>query len=505
MEKNRSYICIDLKSYYASVECVERGLDPLTTNLVVADPGRTTKTICLAVSPSLKAYGISGRARLFEVVERVKEVNAERLRRAPGHCFVSSSWHDPALRQDPGLALDYIIAPPRMSLYMARSTDIYGIYMKYFAPEDIYVYSVDEVFLDATAYLKMNGMTARELAGVLVRDVLKSTGITATVGIGSNLYLCKVAMDIVAKHIPADENGLRIAELDEISYRKQLWAHRPLTDFWRVGPGYRDKLEANGLYTMGDIACCSVGGQGSYYSEELLYRLFGVNAQLLIDHAWGWEPCTLEEIRGYQPASSSLGSGQVLQRPYACTEARVVLSEMAEALAQDLLAKGLDTDQIVVTIGYDVENLKDDKRRRAYRGATVRDHYGRPLPKHAHGSRNLIRRSALPGDVREAALAVFDTAVDPKLLIRRINITANHTQPVMRKPVPGDWEQMDLFALPRASAQKEEEDRKREKLRQITVLSIKEKYGKNAILTGTNFREGATARERNRQIGGHRA
>ncbi len=361
------------------------------------------------------------------------------------------------------------------------------------------------MFLDATAYLKMSGMTARELAGVLVRDVLKSTGITATVGIGSNLYLCKVAMDIVAKHIPADENGLRIAELDEISYRKQLWAHRPLTDFWRVGPGYRDKLEANGLYTMGDIACCSVGGQGSYYSEELLYRLFGVNAQLLIDHAWGWEPCTLEEIRGYQPASSSLGSGQVLQRPYACTEARVVLSEMAEALAQDLLAKGLDTDQIVVTIGYDVENLKDDKRRRAYRGATVRDHYGRPLPKHAHGSRNLIRRSALPGDVREAALAVFDTAVDPKLLIRRINITANHTQPVMRKPVPGDWEQMDLFALPRASAQKEEEDRKREKLRQITVLSIKEKYGKNAILTGTNFREGATARERNRQIGGHRA
>ena len=505
MEKSRSYICIDLKSYYASVECVERGLDPLTTNLVVADPARTSKTICLAVSPSLKAYGISGRARLFEVVERVREINAQRLREAPGRCFVSRSWHDPALRRDPSLALDYIVAPPRMSLYMARSTYIYSIYMKYFAPEDIFVYSVDEVFLDATAYLESRGITARELAGILLRDVLASTGITATAGIGSNLYLSKVAMDIVAKHIPADEDGLRIAELDELRYRKLLWAHRPLTDFWRVGPGYRDKLEANGLYTMGDIARCSVGGQEEFYNEELLYRLFGVNAQLLIDHAWGWEPCTLEEIRGYRPASSSLGIGQVLQRPYACGEARVVLSEMAEALAQDLLTKGLDTDQIVVTIGYDVENLKDEKRRAAYRGAMVWDHYGRAVPKHAHGSRNLARRSALPGDVREAALAVFDTAVDPKLLIRRVNITANHTQPERRSALPGDFEQLDLFAIPPAAAQRMEEGRKRERMRQKTVLSIKEKYGKNAILTGTNFREGATARERNRQIGGHRA
>ena len=500
METKRCYICIDLKSYYASVECVERGLDPLTTNLVVADPSRTSKTICLAVTPSLKAYGISGRARLFEVEERVREINARRLREAPGRCFISSSWQDPVLRRDPSLALDYIVAAPRMALYMARSTYIYSIYMKYIAPEDIYVYSVDEVFLDVTAYLTPGGPTARELAVRLIREVLESTGITATAGIGSNLYLCKVAMDIVAKRVPADENGVRIAELDEFSYRKQLWAHRPLTDFWRVGPGYREKLEANGLYTMGDIACCSVGGPGEYYNEALLYRLFGVNAQFLIDHAWGWEPCTLAEIHAYQPESSSLGSGQVLQRPYAFGEAHVVLREMAEALAQDLLAKGLDTDQIVVTIGYDAENLKDAGRRALYMGKMVRDHYGRALPKHAHGSRNLDERSALPKELSAAALAVFDGTVDPGLLIRRVNITANHTQPVGGS-TGGGWEQMGLFPGPCNDGQRE--DRERE--RQRAVLSIKEKYGKNAILSGTSFREGATARERNRQIGGHRA
>ena len=504
MEGKRCYICIDLKSYYASVECVERGLDPLTTNLVVADPGRTAKTICLAVSPSLKAYGISGRARLFEVEERVKEVNAQRLRRAPLRCFVSSSWHDPALRQDPGLALDYIVAAPRMSLYMARSTEIYGIYMRFFAPEDIYVYSVDEVFLDVTDYLAASHVTARELAVTLIREVLKETGITATAGIGSNLYLSKVAMDIVAKRIPEDKDGVRIAELDELSYRKQLWAHRPLTDFWRLGPGYRDKLEANGLYTMGDIALCSVGGPEAYHNEALLYQLFGVNAQLLIDHAWGWEPCTLKEIRSYQPASSSLSSGQVLKRPYTCGEARVVLSEMAEALAQDLLAKGLDTDQIVVTIGYDVENMKDS-RRAPYTGEAVRDRYGRAVPKHAHGTGNLKRRSALPGDLNAAALAVFDRTVDPMLLIRRVNIVANHTLPELRSPEKRDWKQIDLFAGPPSAARGEPESREREKQRQRTLLTIKEKYGKNAILTGTSFREGATARERNRMIGGHRA
>ena len=503
MEEKRCYICIDLKSYYASVECVERGLDPLTTNLVVADPARTAKTICLAVTPSLKAYGISGRARLFEVVERVKEVNAQRLRKAPGRCFTSSSWHDPALKHDPGLALDYIVAPPRMALYMARSTFIYSIYMKYIAPEDIYVYSVDEVFLDATSYLAARGVTARELAGMLIREVLESTGITATAGIGSNLYLSKVAMDIVAKHVPADENGARIAELDEISYRKLLWGHRPLTGFWRVGPGYRDKLEAHGLYTMGDVARCSVGGRGEYYNEELLYRLFGVNAQLLIDHAWGWEPCTLADIRSYRPAGSSLGSGQVLPRPYACAEARVVLEEMAEALAQDLLGKGLDTDQIVVTIGFDAENLKEGRRRTAYRGEVVRDRYGRSIPKHAHGTANLTGRSAMPGDIRKAALSVFDRTVDPLLLIRRINITANHTQSAQRCPAGGDWEQMALFPALSGTGQQERKNRERE--RQKTILSIKEKYGKNAILSGTSFREGATARERNRQIGGHRA
>ena len=502
METKRWYICIDLKSYYASVECVERGLDPLTTNLVVADPTRTSKTICLAVTPTLKAYGISGRARLFEVEERVKEINAQRLREAPGHCFVSSSWHDPALKRDRSLALDYIVAPPRMALYMARSAFIYSLYMKYLAPEDIYVYSVDEVFLDVTAYLAAGGVTARALAGRLIREVWENTGITATAGIGSNLYLCKVAMDILAKRVPADENGMRIAELDEFSYRKLLWGHRPLTDFWRVGPGYRDKLEAYGLYTMGDIARCSVGGYGDFHNEELLYRLFGVNAQFLIDHAWGWEPCTLEEIRGYRPTDSSLGSGQVLQRPYAFTEARVVLREMAEALAQDLLSKGLDTDQIVVTIGYDVENLKDARRRAAYRGDVVRDHYGRAIPRHAHGSRNLDGRSALPDELSAAALAVFDRTVDPELLIRRVNITANHTQAAGGRP-SGEWEQLALFTAPCVPARRERDERERE--RQKAVLSIKEKYGKNAILSGTSFREGATARERNRQIGGHRA
>ena len=505
MEEQRSYICIDLKSYYASAECVERGLDPLKNNLVVADASRTTKTICLAVSPSLKAYGISGRARLFEVVERVREINAERLRKAPGHCFTGKSSYDPALKVDPGLALDYIVARPRMSHYMNLSARVYEIYMKYLAPEDIYVYSVDEVFLDATAYLKVYRMTARELAGRMIRDVLTSTGITATAGIGTNLYLSKVAMDIVAKHIPADENGVRIAELNEISYRRLLWTHRPLTDFWRVGPGYRAKLEQNGLFTMGDIARCSIGAVHDFHSEELLYKLFGVNAQLLIDHAWGWEPCTLEEIRSYQPESNSLGSGQVLQEPYSFQPARVVLREMAESLAQDLMRKHLVCDQIVVTIGYDVENLKDSARRAAYRGEIVWDPYGRPIPKHAHGTANLPAGTCSVRAVTEAALSVFDRAVDTKLLIRRINICANHIQAERESGTEG--KQMNLFGEEERMEEREEEreEERKEKRRQQTMLALKEKYGRNAILTGTSFREGATARERNQQIGGHRA
>ena len=491
-------MAIDLKSFYASVECVERGLDPLNTNLVVADLSRTNKTICLAVSPSLKSYGLSGRPRLYEVEQLVGKLNMRKDRNRKSYVYSE-------LQQDPQMGIDYIVATPQMRKYLNYSRRIYEIYLTYISPEDIHVYSIDEVFIDVTAYLHTYQMTAHELALKMIRDVLSQTGVTATAGIGSNLYLSKVAMDIVAKHVPPDKNGARIAELDEISYRKLLWGHRPLTDFWRVGPGYREKLEANGLYTMGDIACCSVGGREDFHNEALLYRLFGVNAQLLIDHAWGWEPCTLAEIHGYQPASNSLGSGQVLQRPYACAEARVVLCEMAEALAQNLLVKGLNTDQIVLTIGYDVENLKDLRRRAVYRGEVVWDRYGRAIPKHAHGSRNLKRRSALPGDVSAAALAVFDSTVDPRLLIRRINITANHTQPERGSSTGGDWEQVELFAGGPSAAQEERDGCARERQRQKTVLSIKEKYGKNAILTGTNFREGATARERNRQIGGHRA
>lgn len=508
MDTGRCYICIDLKSYYASVECAARGLDPLTTHLVVADASRTNKTICLAVSPALKAYGVPGRARLFEVVERVREINADRLRRAPGHCFVSCSSYEPALRQDPGLALDYIVAAPRMKLYMDCSACIYEIYMKYLAPEDIYVYSVDEVFLDVTAYLTLHDMTAREFAGLLIRDVLEKTGITATAGIGSNLYLSKVALDIVAKHSVADENGVRIAELDEISYRKLLWGHRPITDFWRVGPGYREKLEQNGLYTMGDVALCSLGGDRDYYNENLLYKLFGINAQLLIDHAWGWESCTLEEIRSYRPVSNSLGTGQVLQRPYEYSEARVVLREMAEQLAEDLVRKGLNADQIIVTIGYDVVNLQDAERRAAFRGEIVQDYYGRATPKHAHGSFHLPAYSSSACAFDQAALSIFDRVANPALLIRRINITANHVVPSEKASRGGSGEQISLFdAGSDAKTRKLQERKEREKehLRQQTVLSIKAKYGKNAVLTGTNFREGATARERNQQIGGHRA
>lgn len=372
-KKENVYLSIDLKSFYASVECRERGLDPMKTNLIVADAGRTEKTICLAVSPSLKAYGIPGRPRLFQVVQKVREVNKERMRFASGGVFTGSSCFDEELKSSPHLAVNYVIAPPRMALYMEYSTRIYKIYMKYIAPEDAHVYSIDEIFLDVTQYLDIYGMTARQLAEKIIRDVYQETGITATAGIGSNLYLSKIAMDIVAKHIQPDENGVRIAELDERSYRQLLWNHRPITDFWRVGKGYAKKLKEHGMFTMGDVARCSIGEPNNYHNEELLYRLFGVNAELLIDHAWGWEPCTMEDIKAYRPENNSIGSGQVLPCPYPTQKARLVVQEMTDLLVLDLVDKGLVTDQMVLTVGYDIENLSQETGRGAYEGTVTTD------------------------------------------------------------------------------------------------------------------------------------
>ncbi len=595
--KQRSYIAIDLKSFYASVECRERGLDPLDTNLVVADESRTDKTICLAVTPSLKSYGISGRARLFEVVQQVREANKGRLYDAPGHCFTGRSCFLSELKADPSLKIDYLIAPPRMAYYMEYSTRIYEIYLKYVAPEDIIVYSIDEVFMDVTNYLdtyrlsprdlamKMildvldaTGITAtagigivysidevfmdvtnyldtyrlspRDLAMKMILDVLDATGITATAGIGTNLFLCKVAMDIVAKHIPADKNGVRIAELDEMSFRRQLWTHQPITDFWRVGRGYAKKLEEHGMFTMGDVAKCS------HENEDLLYRLFGKNAELLIDHAWGWEPCTVEAVKAYRPSENSLGSGQVLHCPYTADKARLVLREMAESLALDLVSKRLVTDQVVVTVGYDIENLTDPERASHYNGLVVSDHYGRRIPKHAHGTERLETHTSSTKKIMGAATALFDRLVDPNLLIRRLNIVAGHVMPendakkrnsgFEQLDLFGDYtaqkakqeqeeaelvrerkmqetmlaikrkygknailfEQLDLFGdytAQKAKQEQEEAELVRERKMQETMLAIKRKYGKNAILKGMNLEEGATAKDRNDQIGGHRA
>ncbi len=493
----RTYIAIDLKSFYASVECIQREKDPMSTNLVVADPSRTEKTICLAVSPSLKSYGIPGRPRLFEVVQKVKEVNAIRQQRAPGRQFTGASCDSGELKNAPELALDYIVAPPQMALYMETSTKIYQIYLKYVAPEDIHVYSIDEVFMDVTNYLKTYKLTPKELARKMILDVLETTGVTATAGIGTNLYLCKVAMDIGAKHIQPDKHGVRIAELNELTYRQSLWAHRPLTDFWRVGRGYAKKLEAHGLYTMGDIARCSLGKSTEFHNEDLLYKLFGVNAELLIDHAWGWEPCTIAQIKAYKPSTNSVGSGQVLQYAYEFSKAKLVAREMADLLSLDLVAKGLVTDQIVMTIGYDIDNKK-------YSGETTIDRYGRKIPKHAHGTANLSRQTASTKRITAAAMELFDRIVDKNLLIRRLYITANHVVREADAAKGGAMEQLDLFADP-ASTQAEEETLERERRMQEAMLTIKRKYGKNAILKGMNFEEGATARERNHQIGGHKA
>ena len=500
--KSRIYIAFDLKSVYASVECRERGLDPMDTNLVVADESRTDKTICLAVTPSLKSFGIPGRGRLFEVRQRMTEINAERRFCAPQHRLCGTSCFSSELQANPALAADFITAPPRMALYMEYSTRIYTIYMKYAAPEDIVVYSIDEVFMDVTDYLAAFHLTPHALAAKIIQDVFSETGITATAGIGTNLFLCKAAMDIVAKHIPPDENGVRIARLDEMSYRRTLWAHRPLTDFWRVGQGYARKLMENGMFTMGDVALCSVT------HEDLLYTLFGKNAELLIDHAWGWEPCTIKDIKNYRPASQSLGSSQVLPCPYSPEKARLVLQEMADLLVLDLTDKSLVTDQLVITVGYDIENLSDPKRACNYRGPVVLNPYGRRIPKHAHGTASLNHHTASAREIMSAAGELFDRIVNPDLLIRRLSVTANHTLPESTASQSIRYEQLDLFtdyADLENRYNQEQAALKREKKLQQTMLAIKKKYGRNSIVRGMSLEEGATARERNKQIGGHKA
>lgn len=487
----KTYLAIDLKSFYASVECADRGLDPMTTNLVVADESRTEKTICLAVSPSLKAYGIGGRARLFEVVQRVRDINKQRKLKCKGF-LLGESYDDNELKMDGSLAVSYIVAPPRMAHYMEISSQIYNIYLRYIAPEDIHVYSIDEVFIDATGYLKTYDLTPRELAMKLIKDVLNETGITATAGIGTNMYLAKIAMDIVAKHIPADENGVRIAELDEMSYRKQLWGHRPLTDFWRVGHGYAKKLEAHYMFTMGDIAECSIR------NEDLLYKLFGVNAELLIDHAWGWEPCTIADVKAYKPESNSISSGQVLQCPYSFEKGRLIVREMTDLLVLDLVDKGLVTDQMVLTVGYDHEGVPAN-----YKGTVSTDRYGRKIPKSAHGSINLGKFTSSTKIILDKVTELYDSIVDKDLLVRRMYVVANHviTEQSAQKEV---YEQLDLFtdyeALEKQKAQLAEE-----KELQKAMIKIKKKYGKNAILKGMNFEEGATTIQRNGQVGGHKA
>lgn len=495
--EQKIYISIDLKSFYASVECQERGLDPLTTNLVVADSSRTEKTICLAVSPSLKAYGIPGRARLFEVIQKVKQINAERKRNAPRQTFVGKTYNAIELKNNKDLELDYIIAPPRMAYYMKYSTNIYNIYLKYFSSEDIYAYSVDEVFCDVTKYLKYYKMTARELVTKVLKDVYQTTGITATAGIGTNLYLCKVAMDIVAKHVEPDKNGVRIAGLDEMTYRKYLWNHRPITDFWRVGKGIATRLEKHRMFTMGDVARMSVE------NEELLYKLFGINAELLIDHSWGWEPTTIQSIKAYKPISNSLSSGQVLHCPYNCEKTRLIVKEMTELLTLELVEKRLVTSQLVLTIGYDIENLINKKISDSYDGEVTLDRYGRTIPKHAHGTVNIDHKTSSTKIIIDAVMELFDRIINPQLLVRRINVTANNVVNEDLAQKEEIYEQVDLFTN-YEEANKRREKEHAEKEIQKAMIDIKRKYGKNAIIKGMNLQEGGTTIERNRQIGGHK-
>ena len=503
----RSFIAIDLKSFFASVECVERGLDPLTTNLVVADSSRTEKTICLAVSPSLKAYGIPGRARLFEIIQKVRLINIQRKKNAPANTFSGKSFSETQLKNDPSLELDYIVATPQMSHYMSMSTQIYQIYLKYISPEDIHVYSIDEVFIDVTSYLKIYHMTAHELAIKMIHDVLDQTGITATAGIGTNLYLCKIAMDIMAKKMPADKDGVRIAELDEMTYRRQLWQHRPLKDFWRIGSGYSKKLEEKGLYTMGDIARCSVGKKHDYYNEDMLYKMFGINAELLIDHAWGYEPCTIADIKAYSPENNSISCGQVLQSPYDFQKGRLIVREMTDLLVLDLVEKGLVTDQMILTIGYDVKSLNDGKPDINYSGPVTTDYYGRKIPKSAHGSININRQTSSTKLIIQAVSDLYNKIVDKNLLIRRVYVVANHVvseNSIVKEKI----RQLDFFTDYDVTDKEEAENDElfaREKEIQKAVIKIKKKYGKNSILKGMNFKEGATTIERNRQVGGHKA
>lgn len=488
-------ICIDLKSFYASVECVDRGLDPMDTNLVVADENRTEKTICLAVTPSLKKYGIPGRARLFEVIQKVKNANQKRRKNNMYHEFTSSSCLASELDKNPSLKLDFIVAPPRMTHYMEVSTKIYEIYLRYIAPEDIHVYSIDEVFIDVTAYLKTYKCTAHELAMKLIREVLRETGITATAGIGTNLYLAKIAMDIVAKKMPADQDGVRIAELDEMSYRKKLWSHRPLTDFWRIGQGISKKLEAEGLFTMGDVA------RFSEYGEDKLFKIFGVNAELLIDHAWGYEPTTVSAIKSYKPENHSISQGQVLSCPYDFQKGQLIVREMTELLVLDLVRKRLVTDQIVLTIGYDHTGIPKD-----YKGKLETDRYGKTIPKQAHGSINIGRQTSSTKLIMDTVLRLYNKITDPNLLVRRMYVVANHV--VQENEAKEEIVQYSLFDdVDELERQREQEKAalEREHSLQKAMLSIKDKYGKNAILKGLNFQDGATAIERNRQVGGHKA
>lgn len=495
-EESKIYVAIDLKSFYASVECKERGLDPITTNLVVADSSRTEKTICLAVSPALKSYGIPGRARLFEVVQKVKEVNIYRKRKATNRTFTGSSYSDIELKKNKSLELSYIIAPPRMAYYMKYSSKIYNIYLKYFSSDDIYVYSIDEVFIDVTHYLKTYNMRAKELVTKVIQDVYQTTGITATAGIGTNLYLCKIAMDIVAKHVKPDENGVRIAGLDEMAYRKLLWGHRPLTDFWRVGKGYTKKLEEHGMYTMGDVARMSVK------NEDLLYKLFGVNAELLIDHAWGWESATIESIKAYRPATNSICSGQVLHCPYNYENTKIIVKEMTELLALDLVEKGLVTNQIVLEVGYDVDNLKNQAISSLYNGEITTDKYGRKVPKHAHGTINIDHQTASSKVLTGYIIKLYEQIVNKQLLVRRINITVNNV--VNENMVKtSDYEQINLF-VDYAEVNEKRKKEEAEKEIQKAMIGIKSKYGKNAILKGMNLQKEGTTIERNRQIGGHK-
>lgn len=496
MAKQKTYIAIDLKSFYASVECVERRLDPLKNNLVVADEGRTEKTICLAVSPSLKAHGVSGRARLFEVVERVKQVNNNRKLNINYADFKGESYNADELKDD-YLKLSYIVAPPRMNLYKKYSNRIFAIYSNFVSPEDILVYSIDEVFIDATNYLRSRGVTAHQLAMDMIKAVLAETGITATAGIGTNMYLAKVAMDIVAKHIEADKDGVRIAKLDEMSYRRQLWNYRPITDFWRVGRGIGKRLESVGIYTMGDIAKCSLGSDTEFYNENLLYKLFGINAELLIDHAWGWEPCTIEDVKSYKPDTKSISSGQVLTRPYSFDETAVIVREMAELLALDLVDKKVTTNQIVLTLNYDTENIK-----KGYKGEITVDGYGRKIPKHAHGTSNINRLTSSSKLVVNAAMDVFYRIADRSLSVRKVSICANHITDENKTEL--DNVQLDLFT-DYSKIKAEEDALKKERSLQNAMLRIQKRYGKNAILKGTNLQDCATTVERNNQVGGHKA